>query len=153
LRGEQVDFEPPLYFAIMSANDDTVAPAGQDVLYLYANVPVQPVGGWKVQQAAYSTQLLNTAKRYIDGLDAEIGRVETSPDDFVERFGAPNGAYFHVDMVPSRMLMNRPAPGFGGYKTPVAGLYLGGAGSHPSGGVCGWPGRLAAECALAHEAR
>ncbi|HEX5805145.1 MAG TPA: NAD(P)/FAD-dependent oxidoreductase, partial [Macromonas sp.] len=34
LRGEQVDFEPPLYFAIMSANDDTVAPAGQDVLYL-----------------------------------------------------------------------------------------------------------------------
>ena len=67
---------------------------------------------------------------------------------FEDQFGAPNGAYFHVDMIPTRMLMNRPAPGLGGYKTPFEGLYLASAGSHPSGGVCGWAGRLAAETAL-----
>jgi phytoene dehydrogenase-like protein len=91
------------------------------------------------------------APNYIGGLEAEIGRVETSPQDFEERFGAPNGAYFHVDMIVSRMLMNRPARGLGGYKTPFPGLYLAGAGSHPSGGVCGWNGRLAAQTALQDE--
>lgn len=151
LRGEPVPFAPPLYFAIMSANDDTVAPVGQDVLYLYVNVPVHPVGGWEACKQTYSEQIMANVQRYVHGLGAEIGRVETTPLDFEERFGAPNGAYFHVDMIPTRMGMNRPAPGLGGYKTPIDGLYLAGAGSHPSGGVCGWAGRLAAECAMKHE--
>jgi hypothetical protein len=38
-------YEPLSYFSIMSANDASIAPPGQDVLYLYGNVPVDPVGG------------------------------------------------------------------------------------------------------------
>ena len=34
--------------------------------------------------------------------------------------------------------------GYARYRTPVAGLYLCGAGSHPGGGVTGIPGRNAA---------
>ncbi|MFA5632711.1 MAG: NAD(P)/FAD-dependent oxidoreductase [Porticoccaceae bacterium] len=151
LRGEPVDFATPLYFACLSANDRSIAPEGQDVLYLYANVPVEPIGGWDSCKVHYSESILQTARHYIDGLDAEIGRVETSPRDFEIRFGAPRGCYFHVDMLPSRLLMNRPAPGLGGYKTPLEGLFLAGAGSHPGGGVCGWPGRLAAEEAMRSE--
>ena len=149
LRGEKVNFQMPLYFVILSANDETVAPAGQDVLYVYANVPVNPIGGWDTCKAPYSVQIMASMKQFVSGLDAEIGRVETTPKDFEEQFGAPNGAYFHVDMIPTRMGMNRPAPGLGGYKTPIAGLYLASAGSHPSGGVCGWAGKLAADTALA----
>jgi phytoene dehydrogenase-like protein len=148
LRGEPVDFRPPLYFAIMSANDASIAPKGQDVFYLYVNAPINPVGGWDNCKAAYSEQIRSAVYHYVDGLDLAIGRIEHSPKDFEEQFGAPNGAYFHVDMIPSRMLMHRPAPGLGGYRTPYEGLYLAGAGSHPSGGVCGWPGRLSAECAM-----
>jgi phytoene dehydrogenase-like protein len=148
LRGEPVDFRLPLYFAIMSANDASIAPKGQDVFYLYVNTPIHPVGGWDANKAAYSTQIRKAVSFYVDGLDAEIGSIEHCPKDFEEQFGAPNGAYFHVDMIPTRMLMNRPAPGLGGYRTPFEGLYLAGAGSHPSGGVCGWPGRLAAETAM-----
>ena len=44
--------------------------------------------------------------------------------------------------------MNRPARGLGGYRSPIEGYYHAGAGSHPGGGVSGWPGRLAAETAL-----
>jgi phytoene dehydrogenase-like protein len=51
-------------------------------------------------------------------------------------------------MTPFRVAMNRPARGLGGYTTPVEGYYLAGAGSHPGGGVSGWPGRLAAQAAL-----
>jgi phytoene dehydrogenase-like protein len=148
LRGEQVDFLPPMYFAIMSANDASIAPAGQDVLYVYANVPINPVGGWDACKEKYSKQIMASMNRFVGGLDKEIGRIEHTPKDFEDQFGAPNGAYFHVDMIPTRMLMNRPAPGLGGYKTPFKGLYLASAGSHPSGGVCGWAGRLAAETAM-----
>ncbi|MDB5972335.1 MAG: NAD(P)/FAD-dependent oxidoreductase [Hydrocarboniphaga sp.] len=148
LRGENVDFRPPLYFAIMSANDASIAPKGQDVFYLYVNTPLNPVGGWGENKAGYSQQIRNAVSHYVDGLEHEIGSVEHCPKDFEDQFGTPNGAYFHVDMIPTRMLMNRPASGLGGYRTPFAGLYLAGAGSHPSGGVCGWPGRLAAETAM-----
>jgi phytoene dehydrogenase-like protein len=151
IRGESVEFPLPLYFAIMSANDETIAPEGQDVLYLYANVPVSPVGGWDECKSGYSDRIMANAKNYISGLDAEIGRVETTPKDFETGFGAPNGAYFHVDMIATRLGANRPAPGLGGYKTPIQGLYLASAGCHPSGGVCGWPGRNAALCALSSE--
>jgi phytoene dehydrogenase-like protein len=48
-----------------------------------------------------------------------------------------------------RLAMRRPARGLGGYTTPVAGLYLTAAASHPGGGVNGWPGRLGAPTALA----
>jgi phytoene dehydrogenase-like protein len=40
-------------------------------------------------------------------------------------------------------------PRFAQYRTPVAGLYLCGAGSHPGGGLTGAPGANAARQALA----
>jgi len=40
--------------------------------------------------------------------------------------------------------MLRPVPGIAQYATPVDGLYLCGAGSHPGGGVMGSAGRNAA---------
>src|SRR5438093_12019589 len=42
----------------------------------------------------------------------------------------------------------RPAKGWAGYRTPIAGLYLWGSGAHPAGGVLGAPGRNAALVAL-----
>ena len=150
IRGEAVDFPLPLYFAIMSANDESIAPPGQDVLYLYCNVPVRPVAGWDAGKADYSARIMQSARRFFAGLDAEIGRIETTPQDFEREFGAPNGAYFHVDMIATRLGANRPAPGLGGYRTPIEGLYLASAGCHPSGGVCGWAGRNAALTAMGH---
>jgi len=51
-----------------------------------------------------------------------------------------------------RWLVNRPAHGLGGHDTPIRGLYQSGAGTHPSGGVTGWNGRLAAQHALRKDA-
>jgi phytoene dehydrogenase-like protein len=42
----------------------------------------------------------------------------------------------------------RPIPGHGDYRTPVAGMYLCGSGTHPGGGVMGVPGRNAASVIL-----
>jgi len=50
----------------------------------------------------------------------------------------------HVAWTLNRMGPLRPARGFGGFSTPVPGLYLGGAGSHPGAAVTGTPGMLGA---------
>jgi phytoene dehydrogenase-like protein len=139
---------PPVYMAILSSADSTIAPRGQDVLYLHSNAPYEPLGGWPENKAYYSESIRGSAKRFISGLHAEIGAIESTPADFEARFATPRGCYFHVDMIPTRLGANRPAPGLGHYATPVEGLFLAGSGSHPGGGVSGWPGRLAAERAL-----
>jgi phytoene dehydrogenase-like protein len=149
-RGENVP-TPPVYMAVLSASDESIAPEGQDVLYLHSNVPARPNGGWEQNKDQYTQEITASANRFLGGLDAEIGRVVHTPLDFERRFGTPKGAYFHVDMTPMRLGMNRPARGLGGFTTPVRGLYLAGAGTHPGGGVSGWPGRLAAQTALREE--
>jgi phytoene dehydrogenase-like protein len=139
---------PPVYMAVLTANDDSLAPTGQDVVYLASNVPAQPRDGWDKAKPWFSEAIMRSVGAHLDGFDSEIGRIETSPADFGEQFATPNGSYFHVDMTPLRLAMNRPARGLGGYRGPVADYYLAGAGAHPGGGVSGWPGRLAAETAL-----
>lgn len=146
-RGESLP-SPPVYMSVLSASDATIAPQGQDVVYLASNVPAQPAGGWEQAKPLLAKAVMSTVEMHLDGLEAEIGRVETSPGDLMERWGAPNGSYFHVDMTPLRLLGNRPAPGLGGYAGPIDGYLHAGAGSHPGGGVSGWPGRLAAQTAL-----
>ena len=152
-RGEDIDFVLPLYFSILSGPDASIAPEGGDVLYLYANSPLKPREGWAAKKAEFGERVMASAAQFIDGLDSARGRIETCPDDFIERFSAPRATYFHVDMIPSRLGMNRPGPGLGGYATPVDGLYLASAGSHPTGGVCGLPGKLGAERAMRDAAR
>ncbi len=149
-RGEIVE-SPPVYMAVLSANDPTIAPAGQDVLYLHSNVPADPIGGWDANKDLYTQTIIKSAERFLSGLDAEIGRIVHTPKDFEDRFATPKGCYFHVDMTPLRLGTNRPARELGGYTTPVPGLYLAGAGSHPGGTINGWCGRLAARTAIAAE--
>ena len=149
-RGEIVD-SPPVYMAVLSASDPTIAPKGQDVLYLHSNVPADPVGGWEANKDHCTQTIVKSAERFLSGLDAEIGRIVHTPKDFEDRFATPKGCYFHVDMTPFRLGTNRPARELGGYATPVPGLYLAGAGSHPGGTVNGWCGRLAAQTAIAAE--
>lgn len=146
-RGESMA-SPPVYMAVLSASDSSIAPQGQDVVYLASNMPANPRGDWAEHKADFTKLVLGSVERYMSGLEHEIGRVVTSPADLEERYGASGGSYFHVDMTPFRALKNRPGRGLGGYTTPIEGYYLAGAGSHPGGGVSGWPGRLAAETAL-----
>ena len=150
--GLMVD-NPPVYMSVLSAADPTIAPEGQDVLYLHANVPADPVGGWDSNKAAYEKTIITSAERFVSGLEAEIGHVTHTPADFERDFGTPRGNYFHVDMTPLRLGVNRPARGLGGYATPIDGLFLAGAGSHPGGTVNGWCGRLAAQEAIRREGR
>ncbi len=144
IRGE---LTPDLYFwaAILTACDPTQAPFGQDVLYLYPPaVPAYPAEGWQVLREKAENIIISGASSYFDNLDSlEIGRWVETPVDLGARTGAFNGCVTHVDFALLRSGPLRPAWGLGGYETPVKGLFLGAAGSHPGGGVSGIPGKLA----------
>ncbi|HUF37272.1 MAG TPA: NAD(P)/FAD-dependent oxidoreductase [Anaerolineales bacterium] len=67
-----------------------------------------------------------------------------APADYETRFGLAEGAWTHGQPALDQQLIMRPIPGWSDYRTPVAGLWLCGSGSHPGGGLTGAPGRNAA---------
>jgi phytoene dehydrogenase-like protein len=129
-----------------SGLDPSQAPDGQDVVYLSTpTTPLRPREGWpSVADKAVTGLLAQSARYYSGGLDLEIGRRVETPDSLADRLRVSNGCYFHVDFSLFRSGPFRPAPGLGGYRLPLPGLFLSGAGTHPGGGVSGMPGRLAA---------
>ena len=144
-RGE-VPTLPYMWNTLPSAVDPSQAPAGQDIAYLYpVAMPINPSEGWDAIRARVGQQVIDQASQYMDGLkDLEIARrVEASPD-LAKRLNVHNGCVVHIDTGATRSGMMRPAYGLGGDTLPVAGLFLGGAGIHPGGGINGLPGRIAA---------
>jgi phytoene dehydrogenase-like protein len=137
---------PYMWITAPSAADPTQAPPGQDIAYLYAiAMPVNPREGWNVIRERVADQLIDQSSQYMDGLkNLQIARrVEASPE-LAMRLNVLNGCVVHIDTATTRAGLMRPAAGLGGDTLPVAGLFLGGAGSHPGGGVNGLPGRIAA---------
>lgn len=144
-RGE-VSPLPYMWITAPSAMDPGQAPPGQDIVYLYpVAMPVEPREGWDAIRAQVAQQAIDHASRYMDNLaGAELGRrVEAAPD-LAHRLNVHRGCVVHIDTGAARTQMMRPAAGLGGDTLPVAGLFLGGAGIHPGGGVSGLPGRIAA---------
>ena len=140
----------PFIGIVPTALDPTQAPAGQDTFWLWSGIiPNKPEGGWdRIRDEVGNTILAECAKVY-KGLDSlEIGRSVISSPDLAERFNVPGGNVYHVDPVAMRFGPLRPALGLGGYRTPVPGLYLTGAGTHPTGGISGIPGFVAAKTLL-----
>ncbi len=134
----------------LSNTDPSQAPPGGSLAYIYLPaVAVDAREGWspdlkKKTMLSVTTQLSD----YYDGLDAEVGRfVETAREREV-RLNVTNGCVTHVDFGALRSGVHRPATGFGGPKPPFPGFLMGGAGSHPGGGVSGIAGRIAATRAL-----
>jgi len=145
-RGE-VPTLPYLTITAPSAVDPSQAPAGQDTVYLYPPaMPTQPREGWDAIRERVTQQVIDQASEYVDGLkEFEIARRMEAAPDFTQRLNTVNGCVVHIDTSTMRSNKFRPAYGLGGATLPVRGLYFGGAGIHPGGGVNGMPGRIAAQ--------
>lgn len=135
---------------IPSAVDPSQAPEGGSTFYLWSGViPVTPNEPWEDVRDKIGDSVLRNCAEYYEGIDSlEIDRAVLGGPDIEERFNAPAGNVYHVDPLITRFGPLKPAPGLGAYKTPIDGLYLSGAGTHPVGGVCALPGKLAAQTAL-----
>ena len=74
-----------------------------------------------------------------------LHRVVWTPRDLEERFGLRGGAATQGELALDQILFMRPVAGWGRHATPIGGLFLGGAGTHPGPGILGGAGWLAAE--------
>ncbi len=145
MRGEVPEHVPGLG-QVYTAFDPSSAPAGHDTWWFWSGLtPSDPTAGWEVARDQLTERLLKHAEDYYEGLEEmEIGRRALALPDIEERFHAIDGSVYHVDPVLTRFGPAKPAIGFGGYKTPVPGLFLTGSGTHPVAGISGMPGQNAA---------
>ena len=136
-----------LWPVITTAADPSQGPEGQDSLYIYSAVaPLSPIGGWDncLQEAGQT--IIDTAAEYYEGLNTlEIGRCVLSNEDIGRQANVSAGNITHVDMTLGRTGPLRPAIGLSDYKTPIDGLFISGAGTHPGGGITGGPGYVSAK--------
>lgn len=136
----------------LSNTDPTQAPPGGGLAYIY--VPAMAVDareGWsQALKDRTMTNIIAQMSDYYDGLDSEVGRFVETSREREQRLNATNGCVTHVDFGSLRAGQNRPATGFGSPRPAVPGLYIGGAGAHPGGGISGLPGKIAAKRILRH---
>jgi phytoene dehydrogenase-like protein len=71
-----------------------------------------------------------------------------APPDLERIFGLVGGSIFQGEQGLDQMAFMRPSPLLARYATPVGGLYLCGAGTHPGGGVIAAAGHNAAQRVL-----
>jgi phytoene dehydrogenase-like protein len=78
-----------------------------------------------------------------EDLSKTVARLLSVQPDRLELVAAPESLY-HGELTLDQILFMRPVPGWSRYRTPIAGLYLCGSGTHPGGGIPGAAGRNAA---------
>ena len=142
---------PIMQLQIPSVYDDTVAPEGHHVLslWVYFLPPHVKDGSWADVREEYGEWLIDYVSQYAPNFrDIIIDWTFLTPEDIEERIGLTDGNIRHLDMIPQQMMSRRPLPGWSDYRSPVDGLYLCGAGTHPGGEVTGAPGHNAAHIVL-----
>ena len=150
--GEIPDENPSMYVVVPTVLDPSMAPEGKHTLWIEFFAPYQIAGaeGTGIKGTGWTEELKNrVADRVIDKLaeyapnikKAIIARKVESPAELGERLGAYKGNYYHIDMTLDQMVFLRPLPEIANYKTPIEGLFLTGAGTHPGGSISGMPGR------------
>jgi len=102
-------------------------------------------GDWNSRWEELFDTVLNTVSEYApDVRKLMVGRQVITPLDLEETYGLSGGHIHHGEMSVDQLFAFRPVIGWARYRTPVAGLYSCGAGTHPGGGVTGTPGANAA---------
>ncbi|UCD31423.1 MAG: NAD(P)/FAD-dependent oxidoreductase [Desulfobacterales bacterium] len=143
---------PILECTIPSVLDDSLAPPGQHVMSIFVQYAPYRLreGSWDDTKDAFADRCIDLLTEFAPGFKASvIGKDPISPLDLEREFSLTGGNIFHGAMTPHQLYFQRPLGGWARYRTPVKGLYLCGAGSHPGGGVIGACGRNAAQKAIA----
>jgi len=157
-RQGRIPDRPMIELTLPSALDPTLAPPGRHVASMFVQYAPQSLhpdeGGWESARARLAGRVFALVDEVAPGFsDSVLHHEVLFPADLERIFGLTGGNIFHGAMSLDRLAFLRPAPGFARYRTPIPGLYLCGAGTHPGGGVMGACGRNAAGEILRRERR
>ena len=139
--------DPVLEITVPSLDDAALAPPGQHVLSAHVMfVPYKLKGGWTdAARDDIRERTIDTIVKYAPGIRDQIVHSEfLTPADLENQYRVTGGHWHHTEFAMDQLLMMRPTYGAAQYSTPIPGLFLCGAGSHPGGDVVGAAGHNAA---------
>ena len=133
-----------LYF--QSVHDASVAPQGTHTMSVFAQyVPYALARGtWDERRDEVRKLALGSLARFCSNIDSAVIDAQVlGPPDIEKKVGLTGGHIFQGECLPPYMWSNRLSA-----RTPMSGLYLCGACTHPGGSVIGINGRNAAMAVL-----
>ena len=141
--------EPVLEITVPTSVDTTIAPQGKhqmSIFVQYAPYTLADGQRWDDIKEDFGDRCIDLLARYAPNVpDAIEHRQVLSPLDLERTFGLTGGNIMQGAMNINQLFVMRPVPGWADHRTPLKGLYLCGAASHPGGGVMGACGKNAAE--------
>jgi phytoene dehydrogenase-like protein len=151
-RAGRIPSSPPLEVTIPSLADrsliePTLAPESGHVMSVIVQyVPYEPAeGDWDACRDALGDVVLRRLEGVAPGITKlVVARQVVTPADLERDYGLTAGHPLHGEPSLDQWFAWRPLLEVGRYRTPLAGLYLGGSGSHPGGGITGASGANAA---------
>jgi phytoene dehydrogenase-like protein len=132
-------------------HDASLAPDGHHVVTIDVNSQPYTLadGDWDERKDAVADRAVAELGELMPNLPGSIlHRQVLTPLDLERTLGLTGGHALHGEMSLDQLFLLRPVKGFADYRTPLDGLYLCGAGTHPGGGVTGANGRNCAEAVL-----
>jgi phytoene dehydrogenase-like protein len=149
--------EPVALAMTFSAFDDTIAPPGRHNITIWGQWhPYDLATGehWDDIAEREGAKLIAAVDSAAPGFADSVEHVHVqSPLDLERELGLRRGNVMHLEMNLAQMFGWRPTLEMARYRTPVDGLYLTGASTHPGGGVFGASGRSAARVLLGDQHR
>lgn len=141
--------EPILELTMPTSVDRTIAPPGKHIVSMFVQyAPYKLSGGqsWDDIKEDFADRCIALLARYAPNVPQAIEhRQVLSPLDLERVYGITGGNIMQGAMNFNQLFFMRPIPGWADHRTPIQGLYLCGAASHPGGGVMGACGKNAAE--------
>jgi phytoene dehydrogenase-like protein len=139
---------PILEMTMATSVDRTIAPPGKHLLSIFVQYAPYKLadGSWDDIKENFADRCVETLAEYAPNVPGAIEhRQVLSPLDLERTYGITGGNIMQGAMNPHQLFCFRPVAGWADHRTPIQGLYLCGAASHPGGGVLGACGRNAAE--------
>ena len=142
--------EPAVAFAeiyIQTGYDPTVAPDGKHLMSVFGQYAPYEISGsdWDARRGDVAGQFIDLIGRFApDFRDCVTDHEVLGPPDIESRIGLTGGNIFQGEVTPDQMWEGRFSA-----RTPVPGLYMSGASTHPAGSVIALNGRNAAQALLA----
>ena len=137
-----VSDHPVIEATMPSALDDTLAPPGQHVMSMFTQyfpyTLAPDAGTLEENKRRYAERCIDLMTEYAPNFRRSVLHYQVlAPADLEATFGLTGGNIMQGAMAPSSLFFMRPLPGYADYRTPITGLYLCGAATHPGGGVMG----------------
>ncbi|HEX7780045.1 MAG TPA: hypothetical protein VF424_12425, partial [Vicinamibacterales bacterium] len=143
----RISDDPWLELTVPSVTDRSLAPDGQHVMSIYFHFAPRDLRGasWADHREPLYKAAMRVLEPHIRDLPSSISTCQVlTPEDLETTWGLSGGHIFHGEPALDQSWISRPLLGWSQYRTPITGLYLAGAGTHPGGGLTGLSGLLSA---------